>query len=86
MMYENNHSAQPISIGRIFRVFFTLYHCLQRSSGQFPQDMLQWRCEVIMMYENNHSAQPISIGRYTAKTFGWMFLGLAVTFAVMLVR
>ena len=37
-----------------------------------------------MMYENNHSAQPISIGRYTAKTFGWMFLGLAVTFAVML--
>lgn len=35
------------------------------------------------MYENNNPAQPVSVGRYTAKTFAWMFLGLAATFAVM---
>lgn len=35
------------------------------------------------MYENSSPAQPVSVGRYTAKTFAWMFLGLAATFAVM---
>ena len=35
------------------------------------------------MYENNPATNTETVGRYTARTFGWMFLGLAVTFAVM---
>ena len=35
------------------------------------------------MYENHSTTNTETVGRYTARTFGWMFLGLAVTFAVM---
>ncbi len=37
-----------------------------------------------MMFNFEPVAQAESLKRYTAKTFGWMFLGLAVTFGVMM--
>ncbi len=36
------------------------------------------------MYPDSYSVKPCPAGRYTAKAFGWMFLGLATTFIVML--